>query len=71
MVCEVPEAGGVVLALQDLCCSLGKLPFSNTLRSLGVTSTFRHMCCQSTWFPWELEMAWALNLSLDVDFLAP
>ena len=31
ILCEVPEADGVILALEDLCCSFGKLPFKNTI----------------------------------------
>ena len=51
MVCEVNEPSGVVLALEDPCWPIRKLPFTHTLSSPGITYTFRHMCCQSRRFP--------------------
>ena len=52
MVCEVNEPSGVVLALEDLCWPIRKLPFTHTLSSPGTTYTFRHMCCQSHHVAW-------------------
>ena len=52
MVCEVNEPSGVVLALEDLCWPIQKFPFTQTLSSLGITYTFRHMCCQSHHVAW-------------------
>ena len=52
MVCEVNEPSGVVLALEDLCWPFRMLPFTNTLRSQGITYTFKCMCCQSLRFAW-------------------
>ena len=37
MVCEVNEPSGVVLALEDLCWPIRKLPFTHTLSSTGIT----------------------------------
>ena len=52
MVCEVNERSGVVLALEDPCWQIRKLPFTLTLSSPGITYTFRHMCCQSHHVSW-------------------
>ena len=70
MLGEVPEAGGVVLARGELCCSLGKLPFSNT------EIPRCHIHFETYVLPEHLVSMVAgngmvLNLSLDVDFLAP
>ena len=52
MVGEVNEPSGVVLALEDPCWPIRKLPFTHTLSSPGTTYTFRHMCCQSHHVAW-------------------
>ena len=52
MVREVNEPSGVVLAQEDLCWPIRKLPFTHTLSSPGITYTFRHMCCQSHHVAW-------------------
>lgn len=41
MVCEVNDPNGVVLVLEDLCCSFGTMQFTNTLRSLDSHT----VCC--------------------------
>ena len=52
MVCEVNESSGVIVAVEDPCWPLRMLPFTNTLRSPGITYTFRHMCFQSHHVAW-------------------
>ena len=52
MVCEVNEPSGVVLALEDPCWPIRKLPFTHTLSSPGTTYTIRHKCCQSHHVSW-------------------
>ena len=52
MVCEVNEPSGVVLAMEDHCWPIRKLPITHTLSSPGTTYTFRHMCCQSHHVAW-------------------
>ena len=42
-VCEVNEPRGVILALEDLCCPLPMLQFTNTLSSPG-THTLSGIC---------------------------
>ena len=46
-VCEVNEPGGVVLALEDLCCHFRVLPLANTLSSPG-SYTLSGICAART-----------------------
>lgn len=57
--------------MEDLHCTLGTKPFMETLSSLGAKGTFNITRSKSSCFQWYLKTIWALNVSLDVEFLAP